>query len=661
MGSRHQTIALLGLAAVLASAVSTSAPALAKDGVLKRAARGELTADRERIKAPDGTEVEKEFPFLSAGLVEAARETLEAEKLERSSADEGNASGGSLGISAGSVGCGRRNTDGNVRVNQDCTFRRQAEEIIKANPAQPENLIAGQNDSRVGFNHCGFDFSFDSGKSWGDGQPPFFNRLNNPASQEPTPSDRNRHTIRGGPGTDHTYDAASDPALAFDSQGRAFYSCIMFDVITDANAIVVTQSPVGAGGSFYDNLPAGGRTFIVAEDNQPSAQHDKEFLASDTFPNSPNRDNVYVTWTVFNFTCGPQHNLNCESPIFGSMSTNHGLTWSTPEEISGRNPAICVRGDRRTGNPADANKCNFDQGSDPVVLPNGELEVVFINVNTPADSPNAQQLGVHCKPSGKSENGTAHLNCAPPVKVGDDVRVGEPRCNFGRGPEECIPGAFIRTNDFPRIAINRGNGHLYVTWQDYRTGEFDIQLTRSLDGGLTWQPAKRPVNPDSGRDHYFSAIDVVPSGQVEDEDRRASSDEDNENNGDHVGVSYFRTDRVPNENVPPGIFKLGQPGVGQQDSDYDLAGGRGLNTPFTARRISPRFPPPDGNQTGFNGDYSGLVLVGDTAHPIWSDTRNPVPTQFQSAVPSQRPTHDEDVFTDAVPLPDGNGEGSALE
>jgi hypothetical protein len=57
--------------------------------------------------------------------------------------------------------------------------------------------------------------------------------------------------------------------------------------------------------------------------------------------------------------------------------------------------------------------------------------------------------------------------------------IGEPQCDFGRGPEECIPGALIRTNDFLRIGVNKANGHLYVTWQDFRNGEYDIQMARS--------------------------------------------------------------------------------------------------------------------------------------------------------------------------------------
>src|SRR5437879_3254687 len=35
----------------------------------------------------------------------------------------------------------------NTRVNQDCSFRRQAEEVVAINPLDDSNIIAGQNDS----------------------------------------------------------------------------------------------------------------------------------------------------------------------------------------------------------------------------------------------------------------------------------------------------------------------------------------------------------------------------------------------------------------------------------------------------------------------------------------------------------------------------------
>jgi hypothetical protein len=229
--------------------------------------------------------------------------------------------------------------------------------------------------------------------------------------------------------------------------------------------------------------------------------------------------------------------------------------------------------------------------------------------------------------------------------------VGEPLCDLGRGPEECIPGAFIRTNDFPRIAVSPSNGHLFATWQDFRNQEFDIQLATSTDGGHTWSRSAR-VNPDSGLDHYFAADAVAPSSDH-----------------DRVGVSYYRTERVPHEtSVPVAVFAPCpgvipqftnavrplppcQAGVGAKNSDYVLAGGTGHHTPFNFKVLSPVFPPPDGNQAGFNGDYSGLIITGeDEAHPIWSDTRNVNPFSLNGSA------HDEDIFTEKVSLPDASDE-----
>jgi hypothetical protein len=580
---------------------------------------------------PGAAPVTRRLPFISSGALKAA------EIAARFGGDPGDGAFGDAngpnapatvaGEVPNTIGCSDRTSNGNVRVNQDCTYRRQAEEKIVYNPANPDNLIAAQNDSRVGYNQCGIDWSIDDGAHWGDLLPPYRQRINNPQSEAPTAADPNSHTIAGGPGTFHTYDFASDPAPAFDSHGRGFFTCVALDIFTNAAMVYATQSPAAAQGSFFYNLDTAGRRFIVDEENSPKASLDKPFITADTFEDSPNRDNVYATWTVFNFTCGPTGNGFCSGAIFGSMSTDHGLTWSTPEEISGSSSALCFFGN--LFDPARSpNACDFDQGSDPAAQPNGNLVVVFNNGNTPANNPNGQQLAVVCHPSGSSPSGTAGLHCASPVKVGDDILVGVPLCDFGRGPEECIPGAFIRTNDFPRIAVNPVNGHLFATWQDYRNGEFDIQLARSTDGGRTWS-ASSMVNPDSGFDHYFAADAVAASHR------------------DRVGVSYYRSQRVPDENTSAtGVFAPGEPGVQQSGSDYVLAGGRGLNTPFNFIVVSPVFAPPDGNQAGFNGDYSGLVInKGEEAHPIWSDTRNVNPFPLNGS------THDEDVFTMSVQLP----------
>jgi hypothetical protein len=615
-------------------------PAVAQDGPAKRAAKGELRAPVLKMQVQQNGQavtVTRTLPFISAGTISAAAQALGASNSEDIRQEESGASATSdqlgttsVGAGPGTLGCDRdQGAKGNERVNQDCTFRRQAEEEITYNPVDPNNLLAGQNDSRVGFNQCGIDWSTDNGKHWGDLLPPFRQRINNPLQMEPTPADPNRNTIQGGPGTGHTYDVGSDPAPAMDSSGRGYFSCVIFDVNTFASGVYVTMSPVGADGSFFYNVI--GRPFMAVEDNSPLVLHDKNLIAADRYPSSPNRDNVYLTWTVFRFA---ESGTYQQSPIFGTMSTDHGITWSTPEDISGASDALCFFGN--FFNPAlPANKCDFDQGADPTVLPNGDLEVIFNNGNTPPGVPNGQQLGVHCHPTGSSTAGTAHLNCAEPSKVGDDILVGEPLCDFGRGPEECIPGAYIRTNDFPRINLNTQNNHLYATWQDYRNGEFDIQMSQSLDGGLTWHEVGT-VNPDHGLDHYMPASEKALTAN---------------GNSDRVGDSYYRTERVPNENtIPEGGFAPGMPGVRTGNSDYVLAGGTDGQTPYDFKVVSPMFPPPDGIQAGFNGDYSGMTInKGTDAHPIWSDTRNVDPY-----APTNGVVHDEDVFTDNVGLPNGH-------
>ncbi len=625
--------------------------------ILKGAATGQIRQPSIPVQVTHNgakTTVNRPVPFVSGAAVVAEQQAIcpqgTVTNCDERAAGAGAGSSGNLGLDSGTapvpgtLGCANRNPDGSTRVNQDCTFRRQAEEDITYNAADPKNLLAGQNDSRVGFNQCGIDYSTSDGRLWGDMLPPFRQSLNAPQFAAP-------NTINGDPGTLHTYDAASDPVNAADSHGRAFFSCVTFDIASNASGLFVTESPVGARGAFYYNVPEIGRTFMPVQDNSPLVFHDKNWIAADHYVHSPNRDNVYVTWTVFKFGASCQGGSDmapafCESPIYGSMSTDNGHTWSPPEEISGNSRTLCFFGNLFDPS-ASPNDCNLDQGSNPVVLPNGDLEVVYNNGNTPPGNPNGQQLGVHCKPSGDSVAGTAHLNCAAPVKVGDDVISGEPLCDFGRGPEECIPGAYIRTNDFPRIVTeNTQNNHLYVVWQDYRNGEYDIHMSQSFNGGVTWSDAGQ-VNPDTGLDHYMPAVDQSPQ------------------QGDRLGVSYYRTQRVPGENTTPsggfapcrntGVVNMGasstcQPGVGAVGSDYVLAGGFGDQTPYRYTPISPVFAPPDGIQSGFNGDYSGITInSGTEAHPIWSDTRNLNP------FPANGVIHDEDVFSAGVNLPGGRG------
>ncbi len=636
--------------------------------MIKDAALGKIRP--AKLKAGSVT---RTLPFFSEGTLAAEQDALcqqanvpncdeRGEAADGAQNADGVDPGDTTGTTRGTLGCSKRGARENTRVNQDCTYRRQAEEEIIYNPADPKNLIAGQNDSRVGYNQCGIDYSTDAGRHWGDQLPPFRQRLNDPqdmAAGGPG-NPNNNNTFSGDPGTFHTYDAASDPAPAATASGYAAFSCVVFDVADNASGLFTTVSPPGAKGSFFFNVSWPSKQFMVTEDNSPNWFDDKNWTTGDQYPSSPNHDNIYTTWTVFHYdnSCINTNNPDgyCSSNIYGSMSTDHGLTWSTPELLSAPS-SVCFLGNANDPS-AQSNACDFDQGSNSVVLPNGDVEVIFNNGNTPSGNPNGQQLGVHCHPTGSSTAGTAHYNCAAPIKVGKDIIPGEPQCDFGRGPEECIPGAWIRTDDYPLITReNTQNNHLQAVWQDYRNHEYDIQMSISNDGGLTWHEVGT-VNPDTGLDHYFAAVDQSP-------DKHQSSDEgQSPEKSDNIGVSYYRTARIPNENTTPpagftpcpdAVAYIGQTtpcqtGVGNENSDYVLAGGTAGATPYEFTVLSPVFPPPDGNQAGFNGDYSGIVInKGKDAHPIWSDTRNADPYPLNGNV------HDEDVFTDKVGLPNGKG------
>src|SRR5207247_11087430 len=163
--------------------------------------------------------------------------------------------------------------------------RREPEHFTACTHPAPYSRVAGSKASRLGVNLGAIDSSFDRGRTWGDMPPPFWQFM----------------LLDG-----HVADAGSDPAITFDADGNAYFTCIIFDAVAAANAIVVAKSNKEFGGSFfhspanitfqtYRTLPLG----VVATDTDPTVANDKEFINADRNPGSPKKNNVYVTWTRF--------------------------------------------------------------------------------------------------------------------------------------------------------------------------------------------------------------------------------------------------------------------------------------------------------------------------------------------------------------------------
>lgn len=566
---RKRLVAVVGAAALLAALVGS--PADATNPNLAPNSHGRMANG-------------KLLPHVSGGTeVTFADERAQGADLTASSdaPPDGTAS---------ALGCSNRGSATNPRVNQDCTARRQAEEQVVVNPIDATNIVAGQNDSRVGFNKCGFDYSFDSGTTWGDGQPGFFQHLN--------------------PFTGHTYDAASDPAVTIDGTGIAWYSCVAFDLNSNASGIFAVPSTAALKGAAYANIGAGASKYVVAETADGHTFYDKEFIAADT---RAGHHEVYETFTTFiadqKCSTGNNPGAYCSSEIW--MAKWDGSAWGAPFDISGSNAQLCVGGNT-FDKKLDATACNFDQGSMPIVLSDGSVFVVWNNSNTPTFV--NQTLGRRIDTS----SGTM----GPVVRVGQDDETNVALCDLGRGPEECVASLKVRTNDFPAIASDPTNAsHLVTVWQDSRnasSGDYRVIVSESTDGGSTWSDATSGggtvLHGGSGVAYFEPSVAITRTGTV--------------------AVSYYRA------NAYTGTDGKGTFGYGLQAKPSGGSFG-----PYTPVSDSQTLPSPETNPTqiGFLGDYSSIAAStasgSNTVYPVWSDTRN-----------SGSGGPDEDVFIKTVNL-----------
>jgi hypothetical protein len=471
----------------------------------------------------------------------------------------------------------------NIRVNQDCSRRRQAEEVVVVNPTNPQNLIAGQNDSRLGFNKCGYDWSFDGGVTWGDQVPPFY-----------------QFVMADG----HTADACSDPTATFDSVGNAYVAGILFDVGSPASALVVAKSNAPHGGAFYHSpapgpfqeyldVPLG----VVASDNNPSIFHDKEFIVADAGKGSPKVDNVYATWTRFTDT---------NSPIYFSQSTDGGATWSPGIEISGNNPAICTA---FSGVPG---ACDQDQGSHPIVGPDGTIYVAFGNGNTPLPGIN-QVLFVKCP---------AAADCSEKASWSQPVKINDLIDNHPTGPDpntgcpagrQCLPPNGYRVPEFTSISIAvDNNSNLTAVWSDFRNGgppcvgpassatppcDNDVFFSTSSDGGATWAPE---VN-------VAPAADFGPTAQWQPWSAVTPD-------GNTLWIGYYDRSYGDCENTGCNDITVAKVCL-PCDASIEY-------TRITSASMPNLVPANNPAQAGFLGDYM-WVTVDTTGRPyfVWADTR----------------------------------------
>ncbi len=487
----------------------------------------------------------------------------------------------------------------NITVNQDTSAAPQNETAIAVDPNNAKRVLASANDyvtrtwtctlpggvpcSARGDGYSGTYFSNDGGNTWCCAS-----KLDGSSQGTLIPGVTH---LSGG-----SYDAGGDPAVTFDSLGNGYYAGLGFDRTAPPNTVAVNRGTFASG-----KLTWSAPTFINPT-TSPAIFNDKEWIAADANSGSPFRDRIYVTFTRFIFN--PSNGHYVQSPIMEAHSSDGGRTFSDPQLIGA--PVI------------------YDQGSRPVVAPDGTV-YVFFEGSTRLATLNSTYVV-------KSTDGGESFG--KPVAVAD--------------VQDIVPlkNAVFRVNSFPAPAV-APNGDLYVAWSTQlndATGGLCASrvnvgchsaavYSKSTNGGASWStpalifpaldaanrtsvgydtlPAGVTLTPSTHRvDTFWPGVAISPSGRIYMSAYAADV------------VSPWQTCKTP---APP--TAVGRINCLTLDGwfnnarlDYAVADlSTGVRKVVTTHPINTRSQ----FGGGFIGDYTDIAVGSDNVyHALWTDTNN---------------------------------------
>jgi hypothetical protein len=319
----------------------------------------------------------------------------------------------------------------NVDASHECGS--QSETFIAINPAHPANVVAGSNEIQRLPMHA--MSSTDGGQTFA-------------GSDLPLPPAR----------TQNGFDFGSDPGLAFDADGRLFYSYIVV-FFSAGGSINGTEMAVARS---LDGGLSWAATYFAPQTGSGQF-NDKPMITVDT-GNGPghHHNRIYVAWD--NATGNSSSEKNGNNVVL-SYSDDAGQSFSAPVSVSGNFIG-------RTGGI----------GADPYVAPNGTLHVAW------QDYAHAQISDAF-----STDGGTTF---SPPHTV---AHVG----GFEFDPvAQSSRGALV----YPACgALGRS---LYCSYMDDTFAGTKIFVAKSTDGGASWPTV---TQMPTGGDQFNQWLAVDPS------------------------------------------------------------------------------------------------------------------------------------------------------
>jgi Neuraminidase (sialidase) len=304
----------------------------------------------------------------------------------------------------------------NVDASHECGS--QSETSIAINPANTKNVIAGANEIQ-GLPMRAY-YSNDGGRTF-------------TGVSLPLPP----------PVTNNGFDFGSDPGIAFDSNGNAYYSYIVV-FFSAGGGINGTEMAVA-------HSTDGGATWSATYFNPQTGEgqfNDKPMITVDTGRAHHNR--VYVAWD--NATGNSSSTLNGNNVLL-AYSDDGGATFSTPVSVSGPFTG-------RTGGI----------GADPYVTANGTLHVAWQDYahGTISDSVSTDGGQTFAAPTT-----IAHVN-------GFQFNVAA----------QASRGALV----YPSCGSYRTA--LYCSYMNGSDAATNVYVAKSTDGGATWTSTAMPAAGD---------------------------------------------------------------------------------------------------------------------------------------------------------------------
>lgn len=484
----------------------------------------------------------------------------------------------------------------------------QTEPHLAVNPYDPDHLVVGMID--YNFPTLASYVSLDGGSTW-DG--PF----QVPYHQE--------DMVGGG-----------DPVLAFDRHESVYMTGISIGsqefalgpiYLTDrVSSITVSRSD--DGGYTWPLTIATARSNIRLEDQwvDPTGRLrgsivigflDKPWIAVGPHPDDPRRDVVYVTYTDFEtyYNISWMGELPFLSPsrmattIRMVRSEDGGISWSEPIAVS--ETVIRSYGEVQSGDaPGQVAADRVVQGAQPVVGPNGELYVTWLDSTDDGSMRGLAEIWI-------SRSNDAGKTFGKPVIATTFNEVAfRPRTAYFR----------YWGSAFPQIAV-APDGKLYIAY-GARTpikpnDDGDIYVVSSSDGGFNWSRPRRVNDDDGNALQFFPSIDVGPDGKV------------------HVMWLDMRDD--PAQIRYHVYYSRSEDGGNTWGFELPEFGFRVRDTRVTDFPSNPNRGFPSGV---FIGDYVSLKATEDEVYMVWPDTRLGEfgPTNQKIGFARQRAVRSPDVY-----------------